>query len=102
MKRTVKIVSVGEAKVFATKTGEEGRYTPVVVKWEEGVQNSDSLQEYSLVVDVKGMVDVQKLNQYVGTNYTIDMHFFFDARTSREGRKFNNVTGYLPKEFYLN
>ena len=102
MKRTVKIVSVGEAKVFATKTGEESRYTPVEVKWEEGVQNSDNLQEYSLVVDVRGMVDIQKLNQYVGTNYTLDLHVFFDVRSTKEGRRFNRVTGYLPKELYLN
>ncbi len=102
MKRTVRIVSVGEAKTFATKTGEECKFTPVEVKWEEGVQNSDSVQEYSLVVDVRGNLDMQKINQYVGTNYTLDMHFFFDARTSKEGRKFNNVSGYLPKELYMN
>ena len=102
MKRTVKIVSVGEVRSFATKTGEQINVFPIEVKWEEGVQNSDSVQEYSLVVDVRGNLDMQKINQYVGTNYTLDMHFFFDARTSKEGRKFNNVSGYLPKELYMN
>lgn len=102
MKRTVKIVSVGEARSFATKTGEQINVFPIEVKWEEGVQNSDSVQEYSLVVDVRGNLDVQKLAQYVGTNYTLDVHIFFDTRVTKDGRKFNQVSGYLPKELYMN
>lgn len=101
MKRTVKIVSVEATRSFTNKQGEEIRYTPVVVSWQEGVTNSDAVQEYSLVMEVRGELDQQKLSAYVGTGYTLDVNFYFDVRATKENHKFNKVTGYLPKEMYV-
>lgn len=104
MRREVKIIDFEETRDFVSKrTGETSYVTPIVVGWEEVINNGEP-QMCKLLIDVRKKIDTEKLRAYKGTEQKINISFFLDVREyEKEGKTlhYNQINGFLPSEFYI-
>ena len=98
MKRTAKIVSVGETRTGRSdKTGEPWYRTDIVIKWQE---EEPPFQPYDcqLVVTLCYQVDMEKLKEAVERQTDL-LVTFYPSTHEYNGRTFNSINAYLPAEY---
>lgn len=96
MRKTGRIVSVGESRTGTNKNG-DWMMTPVVFEWMEHSINSDPYKQ-SIVGDVSGAHNWDAVNKAIKDAEEIEVNFFLSTN-EYNGRTFNNVRMVLPKNF---
>lgn len=98
MKREVIVKFIGEERQGVSKqTGQPWQMTDVIISWTEETQNGPT--ESDLVISLNKKVNRQKLQQAVSGAVKMDAYFYFTA-IIRDGKCYNHVRGFLPKEYY--
>ncbi|MBQ0085946.1 MAG: DUF3127 domain-containing protein [Prevotella sp.] len=99
MRRIGKIVAIGNKREgLSQTTGERWMRQEVVVSWDEQVQNAEPCPT-SIVMEVKKELNEQRVQTAIASGESVEFSFFMTARPY-EGRYYNNITGFLPREFY--
>lgn len=100
MKQTGIIKAVGaERSGVSKRTGETWFMTPVVMEWTEENQNLTQ-STYSMVIDVKGRLDMEKVKACMRSKSPVAFSAFPEANEFN-GRWFNNLRGYLAADLML-
>lgn len=99
MKFTGKILSVGTPRQgVSQKTNEQWAFTPVVMEINEVNDQTLTETQHKIAMDVRGLLDTNRVQKAITDKEQVPFTMFFDVR-EYQGKQYNDVKGYLPKEF---
>lgn len=97
MRRLAKIVHIGEEKSgVSQRTGEPWVMTDVVIEWMEQEPNCQPYEQ-SAVISVPNRIDRALAQSYIEAKTEVAVTFYMEKR-EYQGRYFNNMRGFLPKD----
>lgn len=97
MKRTVKIIRVGEERSgVSEKTGSAWKSRDLDVKWEEEGVNGE-FYDQCVNASINGDTNAEALNYHANAGTKFEARLYFGL-ASAQGRTFNRIRIYLPEE----
>ena len=98
MKRTVKIIRIGEErKGISQKTGTEWKVREVDLTWEDEGMNGEKFDQ-SVVAQISGDTNEEALQYHMKEGTKFDARIYFGLSAGSNGRSFNRIRVYLPDE----
>lgn len=100
MRRLAKILSMGETRTgISQKTGEPWAMTDVVIEWSEQEPNCQPYDQ-SAVISVPNLLDVDEVQKVINARMEVAVTFYMEKR-EWNGKYFNNIRGFLPKDLIM-
>lgn len=100
MKKFIKIEKLGpERSGISKKDGKPWVMTDVVVTWDETSTNGESYEQ-AMVVTLRGKLNRTLIEAMMQQDRGFELTYFMGAE-EYEGRFYNRISGYIPKEYCL-
>lgn len=96
MKRTVKIVRVGEERSGQSERG-NWKVREVDLVWEDISPNGEPFDQ-SVCAQINGDTDKEALEYHMAQGTKFECNIYFGLSAGANGRTFNRIRAYFPKE----
>lgn len=96
MKRTVKIIRIGEERSGQNERG-TWKVREVDLAWQDQGINGEPFEQ-SVCAQLNGDTDVEALKWHMSNGTLFECNIYFGLSAGSNGRTFNRIRAYFPKE----